>query len=557
MAKHSAAIAGLMILIFLLFLQPVSAADFKFDIVAKVAGSENYTKHWSDTFPPDPKADIIINSTAYDAAYRRMSDLNFLYIVYDPMDNVVSVGHQESFQRSYDPNVVYYTINPKSDWMEGNYRVRIQVYDRIDRRALDNFTNGLISDQSTIMNNPDTYKTFFETGSNAGDEGVLLTPGTLIAQADLNFKIDKSVTIYPPDRFLLHDVRFTDATTERIIGEPFKIEAKIDNNYKDDGTVKLAMLVDNNMVSTKDVAVKGFSTSTVIFDAKAGKLGTFKLHFGADTPDVKYKNAELTFSIKNEAESTRLDVPKIDITAMNVDKEFVSAGENATVSVTATNNGKTGSKTITVYSNKVPVGSAEVQLQYLEAKTVQIPIALKTMGINKITVSEAPSLFRNVFVQEPESSLTTNPVVKRLQDNPLKVSMIAVFMVFTGVLYSVRKRLLEDEVETHARTRQPGKDQTTLDNVETPAEYKPQLSGIRKYIDKNAGAIKSFGDRIKLRFKQKAVSIPPEQRQEDIEKPSEILEKTYKQIAGPSRKSRSPKKLRSEHAKKMRKKGSD
>lgn len=533
MAKHSAVILGLMIFAFVLFFQPASAADFKFDIVAKVSGSDNYIKHWSGIYPPDPKADIIIHSAAYNAAYKRMSDLNFLYIVYDPMGNVVAVGHQESFQRSYDPNVVYYTIHPGSNWIEGNYRVRIQVYDRIDRQALDNLTNDLTGAQSAIINDPDTYKTFFETGTNAGDKGVLDSPGNMVAQADLNFKIDKSVTIYPPDRFLLHDVRFTDNTNERIVGEKLQVEAKIDNNYKDDGTVKLAMLVDNNIVSTKDVAVKGFSTSTVIFDAKAGKVGTFKLHFGADTPDLKYKNAELTFTIKNAAESTKLDIPKIDITGMNVDKEFVSAGENTTVSVTASNNGKAGSKTITVYSNQLPVGSTEVQLQYLEDKTVKIPIILKTMGINRITVSDAPSLFRNVFVQEPES-VTSNPVVKRLQDNPLKVSMIVVFMVFAGVLYSVRKRLLEDEVETHSKRREPGNDQKTLEYVETPAEYKPKFSDTRKYL-------KSFGERIKHRFKPKALAIPPEQlqQQEDVEKPSEILDKTYKQIVGPSKKSKS------------------
>ncbi len=539
MAKHIVVIV-LMLFAFILFFQPASAADFKFDIVTKVAGSDNYTKHWSDIFPPDPKADIIINSTAYNVAYKRMSDLNFLYVVYDPMNNIVSLGHQESFQRSYDPVVVYYTINPQTDWIEGNYRVRIQVYDRIDRHALDNFTNSLTSNQSALMNDPDTYKTFFESGSNAGDEGILDTPGTLIAQADLNFKIDRSVTIYPPDRFLLHDVRFTDNTNDRILGEKLQVEVKIDNNYKDDGTVKLAMLVDNNLVSTQDVAVKGFSTSTVLFDAKAGKIGTFKLHFGADTPDVKYKNAELTFTIKSEEQSTRLDVPKIDITAMNVDKEFVAAGENANVSVTATNNGKTGSMTITVYSNSVPVGSADLQLQYLEQRTVQIPITLKNMGINRITVSDAPSLFRNVFVQEPQSSITSNPVVKRLQDNPLKVSMVVVFIVFAGVLYSVRKRLLEGEVEPHARTRQPDGDQKTLDYVETPAESgKIQSSDMGEYL-------KSFGDRIKTRFKQKAAAIPPEQQQVDVEKPSEMLGEPpeYKQIVEPSGKSKSPKKSR-------------
>ncbi len=540
MAKRGAPII-LMVFVFALSLQPALAANFKFDIVAKVSGSDNYTKHWSDIFPPDPKADIIIQSSAFDVAYRRMSDLNFLYVVYDPLGNIVFVGNQEKFQRSYDPVVVYYTINPQTDWIEGSYRVRIQVYDRIDHQALDNFTNGLTSNLSTIMNDPDTAKTFFETGSNAGGEGVLVSPGTLIAQADMNFKIDKSVTIYPPDRFLLHDVTFTDNTTDRILGERLQIKVQIDNNYKDDGTVNLAMLVDNNLVSTQNVAVKGFSTSTVLFDAKAGKVGTFKLHFGADTPDVKYKNAELTFTIKNEDESTRLDAPKIDITAMNVDKEFVGAGENANVSVTATNNGKTGSKTITVYSNDVPIGSADVQLQYLEQKTVQIPVTLNNRGINRITVSDAPSLFRNVFVEEPKSSITSNPVVKRLQDNPLKLSMVVVFLVFAGVLYSVRKRLQENEVETRSEIIQPEKNQKTLEDVQIPVEgrsEKIQSSDIGDYL-------KSFGDKIKTRLKQKAGAIPPEQQQVDVEKPSEMLGELpeYKQIVEPSGKSKSSKKI--------------
>ena len=57
-----------------------------------------------------------------------------------------------------------------------------------------------------------------------------------VARAVLNFKIDKKVTIYPPDRLLLHDVRFVDNSTDRIIRRETSIEVKIDNNYKDDGS---------------------------------------------------------------------------------------------------------------------------------------------------------------------------------------------------------------------------------------------------------------------------------------------------------------------------------
>ncbi len=88
---------------------------------------------------------------------------------------------------------------------------------------------------------------------------------------------------------------------------------------------------------------------------------------------------------------------------MNVNSEFVGIGENVTVSVNTINNGKSGNKTIMVYSNKVPVGSSEIYLQYLEEKTIEIPVKLKSIGINKITVTDAPALFRNVFVQEEGS----------------------------------------------------------------------------------------------------------------------------------------------------------
>ncbi len=414
--------------------------EFKFDFATQVAGN-NYTKHWSDIYPPDPKADIIIYSAAYDTSYKRMSALGFLYVVYDPLDNIVAVEKISSFKRSYEPNVVYYTLHPESDWIEGTYKVRIIVYDMIDHEAFD---EKIAKDPFAIGIDPDKYKTFYETGTNAQDLGVMQSLGNPIAQTVLNFKIDKSASLYPPDRFLLHDVQFVDNNTERIIGESLKIEVKIDNNYKDDGTVKLAMLVDNSLVSTQDVTVKGLSTSTVMFDAKAGKIGTFKLHFGADTPDVKYRNAELMFSIKNETDSTRLDIPKITITGMNIDKEFIGMGDNVTVSVTAINNGKTGSKTITVYSNRVPVGSADVELQYLEEKTVEIPLKLENTGINKITVSDAPQLFRNVFVEEAQVA-QDNPIMGRIKENPLKLSMVVVFIMFAATLYYVRNKLRIDQ----------------------------------------------------------------------------------------------------------------
>ncbi len=471
----------LLIIIFLLFVQLASAqGEFRFDIATQVAGPDNYTKHWSDTYPPDPKADIVIYSAAYNMSYKRMSALSFLYVVYDPMNNIVAVDKIDSFKRSYEPNVVYYTIHPKPDWVEGTYNVKVLVYDRVDHEAVDEKTT---SDPAAIAVDPSKYKTFYDSGANAEDIGVLLNLGNQVAQGVLNFKIDKTVTIFPPDRFLLHDVRFTDDNTERILGEKLKIEVKIDNNYKDDGTVKLAMLVDNNLVSTQEVAVAGFKTSTVTFEAKAGKVGTFKLHFGADTPDVKYRNAELTFTIKNDTESTRLDAPKIVISGMNVDKEFVSPGDNVTVTITAINNGKSGSKTLTIYSNRIPVGSYDLNLQYLEEKTVDIPITLNALGINRITVSDAPQLFRNVFVQESDtSSMQESPIVQRVKGSPLKLSAVMVFLVFGGALYYIRKRLNDEE---------------------SPAEIPAQVVKDTPKDSRLSGLRERLGDRIKSITKKK------------------------------------------------------
>ncbi len=441
MARYRTVLLGLMILsilsILMLYANPASAqGDFRFDLAAKVAGVDNYTAHWSDTYPPDPKAEIIIYSYAGNMSYKRMSALSFLYVAYDPADNVVAVDKIDSFKRSYEPNVVYYTLHPGQDWVEGTYRVRVIVYDRIDRDAYD---EKITKDPFGIGIDPDKYKAFYETGANAQEMGVLLPVGNPAAQAVLYFKIDRSATLYPPDRFLLHDARFTDGNNERITGEKFQIEVKLDNNYRDDGTIKLAMLVDNSIVSTKDVTVKGFNTSTVMFDARASKAGTFNLRFGTDTKDVKYRNAELTFSIKNETDSTKLDLPKITITGMNVDREFVTAGDNVTISVTAINNGRTGSKTVTIYSNRVPIGSIDANLSYMEEKTMEIPVTLENLGINKITVSDAPSLFRNVFVEE--SLQNENPVTARIMESPVKLSAIMVFMAFAGILYYIRKRL--------------------------------------------------------------------------------------------------------------------
>lgn len=430
----------------MLFVPLVSAqGEFRFDFAAKVSDGDNYTRHWSNSYPPDPKADIIVYSEARNMAYKRLSALGFVYVVYDPFNNVVAVEKISSFKRSYDPNIVYFTLHPKTDWIEGNYMIKIVVFDMVDREAYD---ENVSSDPYAIGVDPDKYKVFYDTGANAKDLGILRDLGDPVARAVLNFKIDKKVSIYPPDRLLLHDVRFIDDSTDRILGEKLLIEVKVDNNYKDDAQIKLAMLVDNNLVSTKDVMVRGLSTSTVTFDAKAGKLGTFKLHFGADTPDVKYKNGEMMFTIKNETDSTRLNLPKITITGMNVNKEFAGTGENVTVSVNLINNGKSGNKTITVYSNREPIGSSEIQMQYLEERTLDISVILRNTGINKITVSDAPQLFRNVFVQDGGLSASgQNMILTKIKENSLKVSMVFVFLVFAGMLYYVRNKLkVEDPV---------------------------------------------------------------------------------------------------------------
>jgi len=130
----------LIISIFILMLiAPLASArgEFLFDLAAKVQGDNNYVKHWSNTYPPDPKADIIIYTAAINMSYKRLSALGFVYVVYDPQDNIVAVEKISSFKRSYDPNVVYYTLHPKTDWLEGNYKVKIIVFDMVDREAFD------------------------------------------------------------------------------------------------------------------------------------------------------------------------------------------------------------------------------------------------------------------------------------------------------------------------------------------------------------------------------------------------------------------------------------
>lgn len=436
-------LGSLIAIVLIASMQAIAAGEFKFDIATQVAGKDNYTKHWSNVYPPDKDVSIVIYSYAGNMSFKRMSAVSFVFVVFDPLDNIVAVDKIDSFQRNYEPAVAYYTLHPGPDWIEGTYKVNSIVYDRLDRQAWENMS----TDPFGIAANIETYKKFYETGSNAGDLGFLKSLGTPVSQAVLNFQINKSASLYPPDRFLVHDIGFIDGSTERILGETLKIEVKVDNNYKDDGAFKLVLLVDNNIVSTQEVTVKGLETATVTFDAKAGKVGTFKLHFGADIPDVKYRAAELEFSITNSTGSTRLETPLIEITGMNTNKEFVNSSEDIIVSVTAVNKGKAGNKTITVYSNKVPVGSAEINIESLDEKTIEIPVNLKNTGLNKISVSDAPQLYRNVFVQEPESMLKGNPIVKRMGENPLKVSGVVVFLVFAGVLYYTRKRLWEDERE--------------------------------------------------------------------------------------------------------------
>lgn len=419
----------------MLSVQSASARGiYEFDFATQDTGLENYTKHWSNAYPPDPEANIIIYSAAYDLDYKRMSAVSFTYIISDRNDNIVKVDQFNSFNRNYEPNIIYYTFHPQSDWIEGIYKVEISVRDRIDQDAYDDVIHN-------VNLSIDGMKQFYETGENAEDLNVLYEVGQLVENVELYFEINKDVTVYPPDRFILHDVKFIDDNIERILGEKLKIEVKVDNNYKDEGTMELFLLVNSSVVTSQEITVKGYETATVVFDAKAGKIGEFKIHFAADSPDVKFKNAELKFSIIEEKDAISLNAPKFEITGMNPEKEFVEKGESISVSITAINNGKTGNKTITVYSNEVPIGSTEIYLQYLEEKTFNVPVTLENVGVNKITVSDAPQLYRNVFVQKPETILQKNPIVKKITGNSLKVAMVFVFMIFSGILYYIRKKL--------------------------------------------------------------------------------------------------------------------
>lgn len=71
----------LLIINLILFTNPVQAlGDFKFDFAAKITGPDNFTKHWSNIYPPDPRATIIIYSYTGNISFKRMSAISYVYV---------------------------------------------------------------------------------------------------------------------------------------------------------------------------------------------------------------------------------------------------------------------------------------------------------------------------------------------------------------------------------------------------------------------------------------------------------------------------------------------
>lgn len=260
-----------------------SAYSISTDFVSEVSDIGNYTPHGT-IYLRDEAVKIYIE--VRDVNYDGFSNVDFVIIIRDPLNNFVAMERMDLRNRDYEDDVyVVYTKDIPGYWLDGMYKVEIYAYDRTDPVRIKELENDAKEDPEVLIENGnfDSLKNFFESGSgmdivkpfSESKSSSRKMSFTLMTQEDINTEDEQSI---------IASAVGPNFVIKRIDTDKFKVRPNETmtvsvetENLGLSGTKKIEILINGMSEASKTITLEPLESQTVNFDVVRYEPGTYKI----------------------------------------------------------------------------------------------------------------------------------------------------------------------------------------------------------------------------------------------------------------------------------------
>jgi len=187
--------------------------------------------------------------------------------------------------------------------------------------------------------------------------------------------------------------RLTITPDEIDLGEEITISALVENTGDLSGTYDVQLKINEEVVDTKSISLKGHTTATVLFTVKPEAGGIFAVTVNGLTG---------RFTVTAPPEVPPPAGPDIHLSGLSIVPSTVETGKDVAISVQLTNRGdQQGSYVVELKIDGVVVETEAVTLAAGESKPVAFTWSEGTAGIYLVTVDDLSGSFTVTKPEEP------------------------------------------------------------------------------------------------------------------------------------------------------------
>ncbi len=272
-----------MLLMGVFLMNTASAYSITTDFVSEVEGIGNYTRH-GDIFLRDETVEIYIE--VHNVNYDGFSNVDFVVIIRDPLNNFVAMDQMNLRNRDYEEDVyVVYSKDIPEYWLDGKYKVELYTYDRTDPARIREIEEMAKEDPEVLIESGSfsSLKGFFESGSGMG----IVKPfsDSESSGRKMSFTVMTQEDINPGDReSIIASSVGPNFIIKRIDTDKFKVKpgetvtVSVEaENLGLKGSKKVDIRINGELEASKTITLSPLESRQVKFDVVRDEPGTYKI----------------------------------------------------------------------------------------------------------------------------------------------------------------------------------------------------------------------------------------------------------------------------------------
>lgn len=423
------------IIYILIIVVPAAGVDGYSRMVYNVSGLQNYSLHWNDRFPPDSNASIYVEANGVN--HRRLVGVDYIFIIRDSNFNIVDTEVKESRHSNYDNNdftVFSRLIN--DSWEDGYYTTQIHIYDLLNdslaEEYYENVTRTLVYETNESDTLPDIP--YMNRGFIINHSELDAAQHKVIIQ---RFWVDRYADKYPVNRFAVENLSLQSISVAP--NETTNVSVDLINNFYDNGTVLLDILLDGEKVNNLSIDIGAYSSKQINFNISSEKIGKHDIEIIPLSKNTMGYGLSTSFEVSEQ----EIKIPAIfDYKDIMIDNLSVEPNQSVTITVTVENKGRSGSMPVSLLVNDVPEIEQTVYLNFSEEKDVKFNITKQDIGEYRVSLNNS-KLVKIFFVATKEAVPEQKGVVEEKKISKiysiLGLSILVILMIIARMY--LRKKI--------------------------------------------------------------------------------------------------------------------